>query len=358
MTHFRLAAASLLLIVSTAQAAVEDAVYVSSSAAGSGNTGLTPQAPVASITQALAIAAANGRHQVHVAGGTYGAFTMVNGIDIIGGFDQQFQLPVVPTPATTAIVQAATMGLYALDAAIVAQGITQPTRLSGLMLQQRTALPGRNSVGLLIVSSSSGLTVENLQIIGAASIGAAASGFAGSSAPQAAAPAGSAGLFAMTREGCSDSFRAGGAGAIHNAGGVTANGGQGGAGGRQSTSCGIFPNGTATAGQAGTAASNGGAGGSGAPANSTAAGAHGGNGTTHDGTSGNGGRGGHSGAGAGGPGGHSIGILRSAASAPVLTAITYSGGAGGAGGTGGAAAVQPGAAGLPSGVHGVLAASN
>jgi hypothetical protein len=125
MKRFCIATALALALATTTAVAEELAVYVSATAGNNGYSGLTTATPVATIAQALIVAANAGRTRVHVAGGTYQAFAMANGIDVIGGFDSQFVQSAAATPATTAIVQAAYAPSHGMDISVIAQGITR-----------------------------------------------------------------------------------------------------------------------------------------------------------------------------------------------------------------------------------------
>lgn len=147
-------AAIAALCLSTAALATEhDAVHVKTAGGNDAYTGLTPATPVASIGRGLAVAASSGRRKLHVAGGSYQWLTMVSGIDVIGGFDQQFVPSVTPTAASTAVVFGPVASGNLPSTVIVASGIVQATRSSGFQLRQRAAMQGRNSIGLLIANN-------------------------------------------------------------------------------------------------------------------------------------------------------------------------------------------------------------
>jgi len=262
----KLLAASFLLAAGAAQAA-DDAVFVNAAAASDLQDGLSPKTAVRSIATGIQRAVGSGRSRVLVAAGSYGAFRMANGIEVAGGYTQDFgRMDVAPTEAVGAF-----MAELGQNAVVLADGITQATRLAGLTLRQSAAsAAGRNTVGIVIRNGSSGLVVENVKIIGATA-GAGLAGAAGSDASQLPAQAGAAGAAAVQLGFCNDSTRrAGGAGGQNNPIGPTAAGGAGGAGGTQSSRCGgVLPDLTPTSGVAGasTGSAQGGAGGS---ANSTA----------------------------------------------------------------------------------------
>ena len=281
-----------LVLSASALATEHDVVYVKAVGGSDGYTGLTPATPVATIARGLAIAASSGRRKVHVAGGNYQPFTMASGIDVIGGFDQQFVPAASPSAASTATILAPLTVGSTPSVAVVASDLKLPTRLSGFQLRLNAAAPGRNAIGLLIRNSMNVLTAENLQFVGMGASGAVAAGIPGQSAPTAPANAGAPGIRAGSLSGCTTAVHAGGAG-----GNGLAAGGRGGSGGRKVTDCNAFPNINASAGQMGLRANDaqaafGGSGGAGTPANSTAIAGHGGNGSNgRDGLSGQAGSG-------------------------------------------------------------------
>jgi hypothetical protein len=357
----KLLAALALLAVGAAQAA-DDAVFVNAAAGGDVQDGLSPKTAVRAITTGIQRAAGSGRSRVLVAAGTYGAFRMANGVDVAGGYTPDFSR--MDSAATE--VMGAFMPELGQSAVVLADGITQPTRLTGMTLRQADApVAGRNTVGIVIRNGSSGLTVENVKIIGAAAGGGLA-GAAGSDASPSPAPAGAAGTAAAQFGFCNDSARRpGGAGGQNNPLGPTAAGGAGGAGGTQSSDCrGVFPDLDPTAGLPGTSAGSA-QGGAGGPPNSTspapngangyapfaADGAHGArgngqlglvNGAPTRATGGAGSAGQHGAGGAGGGGGGGISVFGGVSNAGA-------GAGGGGGGSGGARAPLGGQPGLAGG---------
>lgn len=256
----KLLAASFLLAAGAAQAA-DDAVFVNAAAASDLQDGLSPKAAVRNIATGIQRAVGSGRSRVLVAAGSYGAFRLANGIEVAGGYTQDFgRMDVAPTEVVGAFMAEAGQ-----NAVVLADGITQTTRLTGLTLRQSAAsTAGRNTVGIVIRNGSSGIVVENVKIIGAAA-GAGLGGAAGSDASQSPAQAGTAGAAAVHLGFCDDSARrAGGTGGQNIPGGPAAAGGAGGAGGTQSGDCGgLFPDLAPTAGLPGASAGimQGGAGG-------------------------------------------------------------------------------------------------
>ena len=125
------AAAVIAFVVTPALCAADEAIYVRvATGVNSETAGLTPATPVASITYALTRAVATGRTRVQVAGGNYGAFAMVNGISVIGGFGQDFVQGSSGVAPTMVNIQSAPQSSTGYHAAVIADGITQPTTLA------------------------------------------------------------------------------------------------------------------------------------------------------------------------------------------------------------------------------------
>jgi hypothetical protein len=346
-----------MLLATGAAAAADDAVFVNAAGGSDSFDGLSPKTPLRSIAAGIQRARLLTRPRVLVAGGSYGPFSVWNGIEVAGGYSPDF----ARTGAVTE-VSGAHGGESVHAAVVIADGITQPTRLSGLTLRQANGTgSGRNTIGIVIRNGSSGLIVENLKIIGAAAT-PGMSGSPGASATQAPAAAGAAGASAASVGLCDRTTRrAGGAGALNSAAGVAASGGAGGAGGTQNSSCAAgFPDARPTAGQPGTPAGNAAGGAGGAP-NSTAAAPAGAAGQTAflDGANGSRGNGqlqfvngspvragGSSGsAGMPGPGGGGGGGGGGVNRPPFAFGAGAGGGGGGAGGARAPAGGQPGQAG-------------
>jgi len=380
-----------------------DAVFVNSGTGADTGTCGAISAPCATISQAEVRALTTGKSQVYVAGGSYPKFSVVPGIDVIGGYGQNFQRGLLATNPVTATINASFDASIGGPVALLADGISTTTRIADLRVQGVAAAAGQASYGVIVRNSTSALTLDSISVIaGVGGVGSA--GGPGASATQAVAGGGATGQpggdnFATVCN--SDSMADGGAGA----GAGATRGGNGGNGGARATSCPF--NGDSRPGSAGAAATtnpagtpgDGGAGGatcsplggngqagltvdgsagsvgvasSGAVSGGlwVATGGNGGNGTLGaDGTGGGGGGGGGAcdnniddwgaGGGGGGQGGvraglsgiggtsgrASIGVLVSGSSAQLISvSITLgTGGAGGSGGSGGLG--QPGGAG-------------
>jgi PKD repeat protein len=235
--------------------------------------------PKATIDAALSAAQVAGDVGVRVAGGSYGPFTVVSDLDVIGGFDQSFvaggsngsnivTVTGVGGPAATATSVGALTTLGHLTLVGASGGSTTGVLVqtsSNLVLDTDTissGVPsgaGASAYGVRVLSGST-VTVQNSSIT--ASPGVA--GTAGTNASGTAATAGAAGT-AGTLGGDNHSDNNNGTGGTGSGSGGA--GGAGGIGGNQagvSNGCQCIGLNTATIpGQAGVAASGGGAGGAG-----------------------------------------------------------------------------------------------
>ena len=89
----------------------------------------TVDSPKASISAALTAAVANGQSVIRVAGGSYGAFTVAAGIDVIGGYDQSFVADGGDGATTVTVTGAAN------TPGVTATGITVATTLEKLTMR-------------------------------------------------------------------------------------------------------------------------------------------------------------------------------------------------------------------------------
>lgn len=380
-----------------------DAVFVNSgTGADTGSCGSITQ-PCASINQGQFRAVDTGRGSVFVAGGTYAKFNVVAGLEVRGGYGQNWQRGVTATSPVTATVNAAQDADLGGPVAIRAEGINTPTTVADLRVQGAAANTGQSSYGIFVRNSTNALVLDSLNVV-AGSGGQGADGAAGQAGWLAAASVGLGGQNGFEPGGCNTSA----AGEGGNGGSGANNGGKGGKGGVIDgncvigicTSCDARPGNVGVTG-AGFGGGSGGGGGnagtsgipgvcniqgnratdgynglggaSGAPGAAGAGGAaglpggDGGIGAAGAGGGGGGGGGGAdcgvddagAGGGGGGAGGHaatqggrggaagaaSIGI-RLVNSSPQLASVQISLGTGGKGGNGGAGAPgQPGGAG-------------
>ncbi|MHB1138201.1 MAG: PKD domain-containing protein, partial [Microthrixaceae bacterium] len=391
---------------------VQDAaIFVNAATGGNTSTCGTASEPCASIDQGQSRAIATARSSVYVAGGTYGKFTVQPGLEIRGGYGQNWQRGVLASGNAVANVTASFDATVGGPVAVLASGITTATRVADLRVTGANAPAGQASYGIVVRSSTNALVLDSLTIIGGTG-GNGSQGAAGSSGSTGTAGNGNNGGNGFEPGGICNTSSAGGGGA----GGSGANsGGGGGKGGVVDGSCGwtgFCSNCDAQPGQTGATGggSGGGAGGgggtagqdglpwictwsegspthgnngapgapgaSGAPGAGGPAGANGGTGGlgSHGAAGGGGGGGGandcnQDDAGAGGGGGGGGGAraavagsggtagrasiaLRIEGSSPVLTGLSITLGTGGAGGNGGAGAFgQPGGAGGAGGAH-------
>lgn len=123
--------------------------------------------PMATIDGALTAAVARGKVEIHVAGGAYGGFAVVDGIDVIGGYDQSFALG-GGDGATEAVVTGA-----AGSAGVTANAQATPTILKGLTIHGGG---GANATGVLATNGSM-LTLDTVKVDSGATSGAGSSAY-------------------------------------------------------------------------------------------------------------------------------------------------------------------------------------
>ena len=289
-------------------AALTSVQYVSTS--GDDTNYGTAAAPKKTISAALSAAAALGQTTVRVAGGDYGSFNVVAGVDVVGGYDQSFEAG-GSNGATTVTVTGA-----ANTPGITANGITVATTLKKLTVVGGDGSTSAGSTGVLVQTNSQ-LTLEQVTVT------SGTPSAAGSSAYGVRALSSSA----LTVKDSNITAAAGVAGAAGAAGTAGTNGTNGNAATNSNTQQGSTP-GAAVTGS--PTARNGGAGGAGGGGNNESSGQKAGN-------AGSAGASGATGGGAAGTAGPSGGV-------------GGRGGGGGAEGTAGAA----GAAGTTSNAPGDL----
>lgn len=372
-----------------------NAVFVSSGSGSDTSTCGPIAEPCKTIGHGISHAPGLGTTDVYVNGGTYPKFDVVEGIDVIGGYGQNWKRGTQASGSTTVTVNASFDASIGATVAVVANGIDSATRIADLTIQGTTAAAGQNSYALHVTNSNSSLRFDSVKVIGGTA-GAGANGSAGTAGWTGAAANGGNGgdAFAPSTGAdlCDDTQAgAGGAGGIGASnGGAGGKGGTidekcssvkwnaqpgsvgsngvggtaGGAGGapiRTSVFCGsnnAENGGPGANGATGTAGANGAGGAAGQPGSVGALGANGNGGgggggggasdcdTDHAGAGGGGGGAGGARAAAGGQGGaagaESIAI-RLVNSSPTFASVQVTLGAGGQGGAGGAgAAGQPG----------------
>ncbi|MFO0646021.1 MAG: hypothetical protein U0326_07275 [Polyangiales bacterium] len=124
--------------------ALGDAVFVSE--AGSDGAAGTSEAPLRSVTAAIAKASRDGRHWVYVAAGVYtGTVQLADGVSIVGGFTQGFPWTRRGRGATTLLAN------QVLDDAVtvvVGRDLQTPTRLVGLTLRTASGPQANDGHGL------------------------------------------------------------------------------------------------------------------------------------------------------------------------------------------------------------------
>ncbi|MFZ4719297.1 MAG: PKD domain-containing protein [Ilumatobacteraceae bacterium] len=292
---------------------VDTATYVRSDGSD-GNAG-TKAAPKATLAAALTAAQGFGQTQVRVAGGSYGPLTVASGIDVVGGYDQSFDLG-GGNGATTVTFTGGTG-----QPGVSATGITVATKVRNVTVQGGG---GVNATGVL-AQTNSNLTLENVSVNSGTPTGAGSSAYgvrslSGSNVTvkdsTVVAQNGAAGTFGTNggvgANGTNGANASGGTVGNGSSGNTptTRNGGNGGNGGGGSFAFSTSQQAGATGGAGGGSPAA--AGGSAGPANSNGAGG------------GGGGAGGNGTAGSAGSGATAIGA----------TGDTFSGTTGGTGGAG------------------------
>ncbi|MGB6056958.1 MAG: PKD domain-containing protein, partial [Microthrixaceae bacterium] len=246
-----------------------NAVFVSNSGTDSGTCGVIAS-PCATIAQGITRTSAIGTTEVYVAGGTYSKFNAVNGVDVIGGYGQNWQRGLTATGSTTVTVNSAFDASVGGPVALVASGITSATRIADLTLKGGNAAAGQTSYTVYVNNSTSALQLDSLKVIGGTG-GQGASGAAGTGGWTGPANSGGTGANGFEPGGLCNTSSAGAGG-----GGASgpSNGGAGGKGGVVDGSCGwtgFCSNCDAQTGNSGTKGSGaaGGNGGAGGPANNS-----------------------------------------------------------------------------------------
>ncbi len=128
-------------------------------------------APCASIAQGIARAGEQGKSDVYVAEGSYGAFDVVAGVNVTGGYADGFQ----GTSGTTEVTGSfhPTSGV---SAAIRAAGVSTQTRISRLTVRGADeSAQGRPAYAVHVAGTGAGLRLEGMEIHGGES-GTAATG--------------------------------------------------------------------------------------------------------------------------------------------------------------------------------------
>ncbi|MEI7888436.1 MAG: PKD domain-containing protein, partial [Actinomycetes bacterium] len=244
------------------------AVFVNSSTGANTSTCGTILEPCASITQGQSRAVAESKSSVFVAGGSYSKFTVQAGLEVRGGYGQNFQRGVLATSPSIATVTAAFDATVNGPVGVIADGISTATRVADLNIVGATASAGNSSYGVFVRNSTSALVLDSLNISGGVA-GAGSAGAAGSSGWSGTAGTGSNGGDGFEPGGACNTSSAGGGGA---GGGGANSGGSGGKGGVVDGSCGwtgLCSNCDAQTGNSG--GSGGGVGGGGGGAGGTAA---------------------------------------------------------------------------------------
>ncbi|MBM3663523.1 MAG: hypothetical protein FJW94_11690, partial [Actinobacteria bacterium] len=215
------------------------AVFVNSTTGGDTSTCGIITEPCATIGQGQFRAVTQGKASVFVAGGSYPKFTVTPGLEVRGGYGQNYQRGIAATGTTIAVVNASFDASVGGPVAMIADGVTTRTTIADLRLAGVTGLPGSTagtgqvSTTVLVRNSTSALVLDSLQVNGG-NAGAGANGAAGTAASSSPASVGQGGGNGSEPGGVCNNSTAGGGGA-----GV-GGGGNGGSGGTVDTNCGVF----------------------------------------------------------------------------------------------------------------------
>ena len=123
------------------------AVFVNAATGANTSTCGTILEPCASIAQGQSRAVAESKSSVFVAGGSYSKFTLQAGLEVRGGYGQNFQRGVLATAPTTATVTAAFDATVDGPVGVIADGISIPTRVADLSIVGTAAAPARSAGG-------------------------------------------------------------------------------------------------------------------------------------------------------------------------------------------------------------------
>ncbi|HKY16545.1 MAG TPA: PKD domain-containing protein, partial [Microthrixaceae bacterium] len=195
-----------------------NAAFVNSGTGADSSTCGAILAPCATITQGEVRALATGKTKVFVAGGSYPKFAVTAGLEIRGGFGQNWQRGLLATAPVVANVDASFDATTGGPVGIIASGIATPTTVADLNVTGATAGSGQTSYGVYVVNSTSALVLDSIEITGGTG-GAGANGFTGAGGWSVPAMAGSGGGNGFEPGGVCNTSAAGGGGAGAGGGG-------------------------------------------------------------------------------------------------------------------------------------------
>ncbi|HEY4242533.1 MAG TPA: hypothetical protein VGM88_22095 [Kofleriaceae bacterium] len=248
-------------------------IFVAGGGANSSTCGLTYMTPCQTISYGIVRAVQTSRPNVYVQAGTYNeVVVLLNGVNVWGGYDFNWQRGPYTTPANKVTVNGAQDNSAGGDGeymTVRAHDLIVPVTMADLVLvgpqaqgtSGQSGLDGRSSY--VVHAKGAGVTLHAVQIV-AGNGAAGGSGTGGSDAPivdaQSFMTGGGGGNGDEYDTVCDSSSRgsAGGAGTNSCTGGPSSratNGGGGGQGGTMDTSCGFPPHYDATAGASGANAS-------------------------------------------------------------------------------------------------------
>ena len=158
--------------------------------------------PCLTIGQGEIRAGAIPRTQVLVAGGSYPKFSVIAGLEIVGGYGQNFKRPgqvPAPTGSTTTTVNGSFDAGIDANWAIQASGINSATVVHDLTAAAASSAAGKSTYGIIITNSGAALTLNTVKVTGAiagsgtpgnngASVGGVAAGARAARTPRKTAP--------------------------------------------------------------------------------------------------------------------------------------------------------------------------
>ena len=141
-----------------------NAIFVNGATGANTSTCGTILEPCGSIGQGQSRAVAEAKTNVFVGGGTYAKFTVAAGLEVRGGYGQNWQRGVLATGATVANVNASFDASVGGPVGIIADNISTATRVADLKVNGATAGSGQNSYGVVVRNSTNALVLDSLDV--------------------------------------------------------------------------------------------------------------------------------------------------------------------------------------------------
>ena len=158
--------------------------YVNANTGGDTSTCGTITEPCATIGQGQTRALSTSKTTVAVAGGAYPKFSVAGGLEVRGGFGQNFKRGVQASGNTVATVNGGFDAGLGASAAIIADGINTPTTVRDLKaVGANESGNARASYGVVVLNSTSDLVMDTIAVQGGVG-GSGSAGGNGASATQ------------------------------------------------------------------------------------------------------------------------------------------------------------------------------